>query len=101
MWHHTPLNDRLIAYHLCIVVAAACRPCSACVGLFAACRLSFACVLQVCKEAEITEISKQSEEMIATNYLSATQRDMTGDFTTKLPGEMGAYKKDYGEDKEF
>ena len=39
--------------------------------------------------------------MPATTYLSATQRDMTGDFTTKLPGEKGAFKKDYGVDNEF
>ena len=40
---------------------------------------------QVCKEAEVTEIAKQSEEMAATDYLTVVQKDMTGDFTTKLP----------------
>ena len=42
-------------------------------------------VLQVCKEAEITEIAMQSQEMPATDYLTVVQKDMTGDFTTKLP----------------
>lgn len=42
-------------------------------------------LLQVCKEAEITEICKQSKEMLRTEYLTAVQKDMTGDFTTKLP----------------
>ncbi|KAL0050332.1 hypothetical protein WJX82_009201 [Trebouxia sp. C0006] len=41
--------------------------------------------LEVCKEAEITEIAIQSQEMPATDYLTVVQKDMTGDFTTKLP----------------
>jgi hypothetical protein len=41
--------------------------------------------MQVCKEAEITEIAVQSQEMPATDYLTVVQKDMTGDFTTKLP----------------
>lgn len=41
--------------------------------------------MQVCKEAEITEIARQSQEMPATDYLTVVQKDMTGDFTTKLP----------------
>ena len=41
--------------------------------------------VQVCKEAEITEIARQSQEMPATDYLTVVQKDMTGDFTTKLP----------------
>ncbi|KAL3160982.1 hypothetical protein ABBQ38_009372 [Trebouxia sp. C0009 RCD-2024] len=41
--------------------------------------------LEVCKEAEITEIARQTQEMPATDYLTVVQKDMTGDFTTKLP----------------
>lgn len=41
--------------------------------------------VQVCKEAEVTQIARQSQEMPATDYLSVVQKDMTGDFTTKLP----------------
>ena len=52
----------------------------ACVAAMGVCN-----VLQVCKEAEITEIAVQSQEMPATDYLTVVQKDMTGDFTTKLP----------------
>ena len=40
--------------------------------------------LQACQEFEITQIVKQSEEQEPTQYLTADQKDLTGDFTTKL-----------------
>lgn len=50
----------------------------------ATCNFSHHC-LQVCKEAEISQIARQTQEMPATDYLTVVQKDMTGDFTTKLP----------------
>ena len=40
--------------------------------------------VQACQEFEITQIVKQSEEQEPTQYLTADQKDLTGDFTTKL-----------------